>query len=69
MEELSELSSSDDDESKAKDTSAMRGKKKRRGHPAQEGAVSTLVVLVLGCWMMRVPLMLRDLTRCVLGFG
>jgi len=62
MRENSELSSSSD-ETERQDKPLRKGKTK--GRPVQEGAVSTIAVLVLGCWTLRIPVMYRDFARYV----
>jgi len=62
MRENSELSSSSD-ETERQDKPLRKGK--RKGRPVQEGAVSTIAVLVLGCWTLRIPVMYRDFARII----
>jgi len=63
MRENSELSSSSDENERQE--KPLR-KRKAKGKPVQEGAVSTIAVLALGCWTLRIPVMYRDFARYVL---
>jgi len=66
MRENSDLSSSsDEDETQGK---ALPKKGRRKGRWIEESPVSTVGVLVLGCWTLRIPVMYRDFTRHVLFF-
>jgi RNA polymerase I-specific transcription initiation factor RRN7 len=60
MRENSELSTSSDENEKW-DKPLRKGKAK--GRPTQEGPVSTIAVLVLGCWTLRIPVMYQDFVR------
>lgn len=69
MQENSELSDSEEEKGE-KDTEERHdlGKKragKRRGYIDYESPISTIAVLVVGCWMLRIPVMYKDFTRCV----
>jgi hypothetical protein len=68
MRENSDLSSSsDEDETQGEPLPKKKGKKK--GRSAEESPVSTIAVLVLGCWTLRIPVMYRDFSRHVLFGG
>ncbi|KAF9485275.1 hypothetical protein BDN70DRAFT_847983 [Pholiota conissans] len=65
MRENSELSSSSSEGEKISPIGNARKKGKKKGHPAIESPVSTIAVLVVACWTLRIPVMLRDFTRLV----
>jgi RNA polymerase I-specific transcription initiation factor RRN7 len=68
MRENSDLSSSsDEDETQGKSLPNKKGK--RKGRSVEESPVSTIAVLVLGCWTLRIPVMYRDFARHVLFGG
>jgi RNA polymerase I-specific transcription initiation factor RRN7 len=69
MRENSELSSSSSEDEKASPIGNPRKKGKKKGHSSVESPVSTIAVLVVACWMLRIPVMLRDFTRCVFGMA
>ena len=46
---------------------SVHKKGKRKGHSTDESPISTIAVLVVACWTLRIPVMLRDFTRCVLA--
>lgn len=64
LREDSEISTSSSSEGeKATPTSKAHKKGKRRGHATEESPVATIGVLVVACWTLRIPVMLRDFTR------
>lgn len=65
LREDSEISSSSSEGEQHLPASKVRKKGKRKGHSTDESPVSTIGVLVVACWTLRIPIMLRDLTRCV----
>lgn len=65
MRENSELSSSSSEDDKASPVDNPRKKGKKKGRSSVESPVSTIAVLVVACWTLRIPVMLRDFTRCV----
>ena len=68
MRENSDLSSSsDEDETQGEPLPKKQGK--RKGKSVEESPVSTIAVLVLGCWTLRIPVMYRDFSRHVLFGG
>ena len=68
MRENSDLSSSSDEgESRGKSLPNKKGK--RKGRSVEESPMSTIAVLVLGCWTLRIPVMYRDFARHVLFWG
>ena len=68
MRENSDLSSSSD-EDEAQGKSLPKKKGKRKGRSVEESPVSTIAVLVLGCWTLRIPVMYRDFAGHVLFGG
>jgi RNA polymerase I-specific transcription initiation factor RRN7 len=59
-------SSSSDEKQAAIPSTKKRGKAKRKkGRSSYDRPVSTLAVLVVACWIMRVPAMYRDFTWSV----
>ncbi|PPQ94027.1 hypothetical protein CVT25_009875 [Psilocybe cyanescens] len=65
MEENSDLSSSSEDETGQIRQDAGKPKKKAKGRFGYESPLSTIAVLVVACWMMRIPVMYRDFTRMI----
>ncbi|KIM46103.1 hypothetical protein M413DRAFT_16851 [Hebeloma cylindrosporum] len=64
MRENSDLSSSsDEDEMQGIPLPKKTGK--RKGRSVEESPVSTIAVLVLGCWTLRIPVMYRDFARII----
>lgn len=74
MRENSDYSSSSENESSQNGESDGSTKKKgqlkrrSRNRSSYETPVNTIAVLVVVCWMMRVPVMYRDFTKCVCLF-
>jgi len=74
MRENSEYSSSSESESSQNGESDGSTKKKgqlkrrSRSRSSYETPVNTIAVLVVVCWMMRVPMMYRDFYKCVCSF-
>ncbi|KAH9482730.1 hypothetical protein JR316_0004830 [Psilocybe cubensis] len=70
MQENSDLSSSSEDElGESKISGPESGQPKmeggRKGRFRYESPLSTIAVLVVTCWMMRIPVMYRDFTRLI----
>ncbi|KAF8974480.1 hypothetical protein BDZ97DRAFT_1935346 [Flammula alnicola] len=68
MRENSDLSSSSSDGDgthKPPTRKKFRRKGKARGRSSYESPVSTVSVLVLACWTLRIPVMIRDLTKLI----
>ena len=66
LRENSEMSSSSDEEGEEDGPSAPAAKRreKRQGSDTYEGMSSTVAVLMLGCWTMRIPVLYLDFARC-----
>lgn len=67
MRQLSDSERSSDDGGAAPRGSNTDGglKRRRKGNPPQESPMGNLSVLVVACWTMRLPVLYRDLIRCV----
>ena len=62
MQENSDISDSSDEE----DDNLLAGDKnsgKAKTKTAYESLVGTIAVLVVGCWILRIPVMYRDFSR------
>lgn len=61
----SSSSSSDEEDDRAKQPIPKKKPSRNKARYKREGPASTLVVLALGCWILRIPVLYRDLRRCV----
>ncbi|KDR83659.1 hypothetical protein GALMADRAFT_56567 [Galerina marginata CBS 339.88] len=65
MRENSDISSSSDDDEDGVKPGAGGTKRKAKGRLLYESPMSTIAVLVVGCWTMRIPVLYRDFTRVI----
>lgn len=65
MQENSDISDSSDEEDNNLVPASDKkfGKSKSKSKSAYESLVSTIAVLVIGCWTLRIPVMYRDFSR------
>ncbi|KAG6911180.1 hypothetical protein DXG01_003047 [Tephrocybe rancida] len=61
--DLEESSESGDDDGPVKHRGKIKGQK--RGHKIYESPASTIAVIVVGCWTLRIPVLCCDFTRQV----
>lgn len=65
LRENSESSSESDDEENPKTPVNFNTARKTKGTLPEEGPASTIAVLVVTCWLLRIPVMYQDFSRCV----
>ena len=63
MQENSDISDSSDEESDTFIPTSDKKPRKSKGRYAYESPASTVAVLVVGCWTLRIPVMYRDFSR------
>lgn len=64
MQENSDISDSSEEEGENLIPSNKKKGGKSKGRIAWESPASTIAVLVVGCWTLRIPVMYRDFSRC-----
>jgi len=64
MQENSDISESSDEEGEKLMAAGHKKPSKSKGRFAYESPASTIAVLVVGCWTLRIPVMYRDFSRC-----
>ncbi|KAE9389637.1 hypothetical protein BT96DRAFT_866263, partial [Gymnopus androsaceus JB14] len=73
MRENSESEDDDDEEDElddsGKNSKGAQESRRKRGHSAYEGPANNLAVLMVACWMLRIPVMYRDLTQQVESYA
>lgn len=60
-----DTSSDEDEDTDSSNTSPKVETSKRRDQSKFRSMTSTIAVLALTCWMLRIPIMYSDLIRCV----
>lgn len=60
MRELSEVSSSSDEEADGESAPKASGRNDAKPSHVYEGPSSTIAVLVVACWILRIPILYRD---------
>ena len=65
LRENSESSDESDDEESSRMPINVSAVRKTKGVPPEEGPASTVAVLVVTCWLLRIPVMYQDFARYV----
>jgi RNA polymerase I-specific transcription initiation factor RRN7 len=65
LRENSESSDDSDDEERSRIPVHVNAGRKTKGVPPEEGPASTVAVLVVTCWLLRIPVMYQDFARYV----
>ena len=66
LRENSNVSSSDSEDEGPRDSNEdgeSKGKARRKGRGVYESPASTIAVLIVACWTLRIPVMYRDFTQ------
>lgn len=65
LRENSESSDDSDGEERSRIPIPVNAGRKTKGIPPEEGLASTVAVLVITCWLLRIPVMYQDFARYV----